>query len=843
MAPSISDKSSGTTPSLPATMAEDDNSNYNMGMGDEASGREPQKSEGSSVTWAATSSGSKSDPVEDLKQRLSTWGESSTAQYSDDEEGSEHEMLLDPNLPDDTMRRLRTLGSEESFDDEDALKEAEEDSPYPEVRAAVRNYDEDLPCNTVRAWVIGLTLVFVGASMNTLFSLRQPSIGLGALIAQIIAWPMGHGWAKVMPKKQFNTFGLRWSLNPGPFNIKEHSIIVVMASVSFSVAYATDIILAQLIFYKQNFGITFQILLVVSTQSIGYGIAGMMRKFLVYPASMIWPGNLVAVTLMNAMYEKNERPDPTVFGGTIPRYRWFAIITTCAFVYYFIPGWLAQFLSVFAFPTWIAPQNAVVNQLFGGVTGISLLPITFDWTQIAGYIGSPLIPPWHAIANTLIGVVFFFIFLASIFHYTGVWYASYVPMSDSSTYDNMGASYNTTRILTEKFTLNEEAYKNYSPLFLSTTFAMSYGLSFAAISSLIVYTYLHYRKQIWRQYKNSTNEAPDIHMKMMMNYKEAPSWWYFSLFGIMLGLGFITTLAFPTNLAWWSFLLAVGISFGFSLPIGIIQAITNNQIGLNVLTEFIYGYIQPGRPLALMLFKTYGYITMSQALSFVSDLKFGHYMKIPPRTMFLSQVVATTLSCFIQVAVLNFALGNIEGVCEIDQPQRFTCPAGRVFFSASVIWGLIGPARIFSPGQIYSGLFIFFGVGAVVPVIIYFASKRWPKSPVKFLMAPLIFGGAGAIPPATPLNYLSWGIVGFIFQYYIRNRHFGWWSRLNFLTSSGLDLGLALATLFIFFAFVFNGIEAPSWWGNDVVGTTMDFQDTAVQMKPAEGETFGPKTW
>lgn len=63
-----------------------------------------------------------------------------------------------------------------------------------------------------------------------------------------------------------------------------------------------------------------------------------------------------------------------------------------------------------------------------------------------------------------------------------------------------------------------------------------------------------------------------------------------------------TVLGYPTNLSWWAFFLAVFISFAFCLPIGIIQAITNTQIGLNVLTEFIYGYIQPGRPLALMLY-------------------------------------------------------------------------------------------------------------------------------------------------------------------------------------------------------------------------------------------------
>ncbi len=266
-------------------------------------------------------------------------------------------------------------------------------------------------------------------------------------------------------------------------------------------------------------------------------------------------------------------------------------------------------------------------------------------------------------------------------------------------------------------------------------------------------------------------------------------------------------------------------------------------------------------------FKTFGYITMSQALGFVGDLKFGHYMKIPPRTMFMAQVVATTFSCFIQVVTLNYALNNIDGVCTRTQPEHFTCPGGRVFFSgksasaptarmlrrvvqnangastASVIWGLLGPARMFSPGQIYSGLFIFFGVGATVPVIFYFAARRWPRSPIKYLMAPLIFGGSGSIPPATPLNYLTWGLVGYTFQHYIRKHHFSWWSRLNFLTSSGLDLGLALATLVIFFAFTLNNINPPDWWGNSAPANTMDSLDTAVQVVLPPGQTFGPSTW
>ena len=77
---------------------------------------------------------------------------------------------------------------------------------------------------------------------------------------------------------------------------------------------------------------------------------------------------------------------------------------------------------------------------------------------------------------------------------------------------------------------------------VSTTFAMAYGLSFAAISSLVVYTFLHNRKQIWRQYRDSTTEKPDIHMKLMRKYKEAPTWWYMSLFVLVRLLHPLTNL-------------------------------------------------------------------------------------------------------------------------------------------------------------------------------------------------------------------------------------------------------------------------------------------------------------
>src|ERR1700722_5658536 len=148
-------------------------------------------------------------------------------------------------------------------------------------------------------------------------------------------------------------------------------------------------------------------------------------------------------------------------------------------------------------------------------------------------------------------------------------------------------------------------------------------------------------------------------------------------------------------------------AFVYTVPIGVIQAITNQQMGLNVITELIIGYMLPGRPIAMMLFKTWGYITMVQALNFASDFKLGHYMKIPPRTMFWSQVVCTIIAGTVQLGVQAWMFTNIPDICSPSQHDGFICPSTEGFGTASIIWGVFGPAREFSRGQMYYGLTFF----------------------------------------------------------------------------------------------------------------------------------------
>jgi OPT oligopeptide transporter protein len=90
------------------------------------------------------------------------------------------------------------------------------------------------------------------------------------------------------------------------------------------------------------------------------------------------------------------------------------------------------------------------------------------------------------------------------------------------------------------------------------------------------------------------------------------------------------------------------------------------------------------------------------------------------------------------------------------------------------------------------------------------------------------------------MNYLMWGLVGFIFNKWIRSRARGWWLQYNYILSAALDSGLAFGTIVIFFALQMTNKDPPKWWGNNVVETTKDFHRNAVRMKVAPGQTFGP---
>ncbi|EXJ88182.1 OPT family small oligopeptide transporter [Capronia coronata CBS 617.96] len=725
------------------------------------------------------------------------------------------------------------MGEMDVLDDKAAqaiLPYEADDSPFPEVRAVVSPKDDpDMPVNTVRMWTIGIVFTIIGSGLNQFFNLRQPSVTISSLVAQLLAYPLGCAWAKFVP------IGI---MNPDrDFNVKEHALITIMANVSFGSAAATQVIEAMVKFYDLPSQGGYEVLYCLTTQLLGFGIAGVSYRWLVQPATMIWPSALSNAALFTTLH---SRLNLVADGWKISRGKFFTYVFVGGAIWYFVPGFLFKALSYFSFICWIVPHNVVVNTLFGQTTGLGMSMITFDWAQVVYANQSPLLAPAWAGLNVMGGFVMFFWIVAPAIYYTNTWYSAYMPLMNSNTFDNTGKTYNTTRIMNPNGTVNKEAYEAYSPMFLPAAYALTYGLSFANLTGIFLHVGLYYGKDLWSGWKGTSKQ--DVHARIMSRYRQVPWWWFAVITVVMLALSIVTNEVYHTDLPVWAVFLAFLLPVIYFLPVGIIKAVTNvstNQ--LNLITEFIGGYAFLGKPIANMNFKFYGYVAVSQGLEFVADMKLAHYLHIAPRTVFWAQGIATAVGAIVQCGVTVFLITNINGICGADANGGYSCPHGRVTYSSSLIWGALGPARSYSPGQLYGKLLWFFLVGPLVVIITWLLARRWDF--FRFVSWPVIFGAMGLVPPATGVNFSSWWVVNVIFNFFIKRRRPAWWNKYNYVLSAALDCGVAVSTVIIFFCILLPGGKLD-WWGNSVYAKTADGLGTPWKGLPARGY-FGPEkgTW
>ncbi|XAR57990.1 hypothetical protein NMG60_11026314 [Bertholletia excelsa] len=442
---------------------------------------------------------------------------------------------------------------------------------------------------------------------------------------------------------------------------------------------------------------------------------------------------------------------------------------------------------------WFFPTSILAQQLGSGLYGLGVGAVGLDWSSISSYLKSPLASPW----------------------------AKTFPIFSDGLFTSTGQDYNITAIIDPDFHVDMKAYEQQGPLYLSTFFAISYALSFACLAASVVHVLLFHGRDLWQQTKSAFQEKKmDVHTKLMRRYKQVPEWWFSCILLINIAATIFICEHYKDQLQlpWWAVLLACGLAFFFTLPIGVITATTNQTPGLNVITEYIIGYLYPGYPVANMCFKVYGYISMKQGITFLQDFKLGHYMKIPPRTMFMAQMVGTILSAVVHLSTAWWLMDTIPDLCDralLPPGSPWTCPSDHVFYDASVIWGLIGPRRIFGDLGYYSAINWFFLAGAAVPLMVWLAHKTFPRQTwIRLVTAPVILGATINMPPATAVNYTSWIIIGF-FSGFVAYRYYrGWWSRHNYVLSGALDAGLAFMAVLLHLCLGMQEVDLK-WWGSD----------------------------
>ncbi|KAK9242180.1 OPT oligopeptide transporter protein-domain-containing protein [Lipomyces tetrasporus] len=409
-------------------------------------------------------------------------------------------------------------------------------SPYPEVRAICDPFDDvDIPVETMRAYFLGIIWVAIGSFINQLFANRQPSLTIGSTAIQILLFPCGKFLERVLPDWGFTIFGKRHSLNPGKWNSKEQMLATLMVQVGSTSSNFISYVLVMKLerFFGQswvNFGFIF--FMNFSTQFFGFGLAGLLRRWVVYPSKAIWPSLLPTLMLNRTLLQPEEKH--SIHGWTITRYKFFFIVM---------------------FGMMIAPKNKMLAIVTGSGIGLGFNPLTtFDGGVIA--YSNPLAVPFFSQFNQYIGMIVSGLIILGLYLRNYKW-MGYLPINSTSSFDNTGARYNASRIVNADLTLNVENYKAYSLPFLSMGYVMIYGSEFVMFTMSWVYIVLaEYRnlkmafvgffKTIRR--RSSNYEAYDDPLsRLMSKYPEVPDWWYLCILAVSLAFAIIACEVYPTN--------------------------------------------------------------------------------------------------------------------------------------------------------------------------------------------------------------------------------------------------------------------------------------------------------
>lgn len=705
--------------------------------------------------------------------------------------------------------------------------------------------DPTLPTITFRYFVLAAIFVIPGAFLSQLSYFRTTSASYSVFFVQIACHYAGHFLARVLPAWSIRVPGTSWgfSLNPGPWSIKEHVLVTVTAAsgATYNMGYAS-IVLAEL-WYGNRIQPAVAIFFMLAIVWIGYAFAALARQILLPDPEYIWPQALMQTTL----FETFRRTDTTSrLARRQMKFFFFSLLAMT--LWQFLPEYVFPFTSSLAFLCWVAPRNPVANFIGSGLGGMGFLNLSLDWSNINWNGSSILLTPWWTQVILFLAFAFNCWILLPAAKWGNLGSFKHGLMSNSLFMAN-GTQYPTAEVLNPNFSLNETAYQEYGPMYMGTqnvwaTF-FDYAKLPAALTWILTFGYTQVSsnlKKIFTKRKSAQNAQGDqdaqsaqgegIHYKyndrlnvIQRNYKEIPSWWYIALFLV----GFVILI---TSIACgylfipiWTMFVALASAAIFVVPFAWLYAISNYQLETGSFNELMYGYMVHTRagsghqhPVGPSIYGSIAGDAWYRAQYMLQDQKIGHYMHIPPREVFFSQIFGTLMGVPINYAVIRWVMdtkGDFLTGKKSDPLNQWT---GQKLVSQNTMgiqYAVLGPKRLFAEPEM-APLPWSFLVGAVIPPILFVFHRFFPRLRIDLWNVSIFFGGLAMFYGNVSTGYTSAIIGAYISMYWAYRRHFEVWKRYNYLVAAAFDAGFNLNMLLIFLFFGSGKqVSMPTWWGNN----------------------------
>ncbi|KAG8217851.1 OPT oligopeptide transporter [Butyriboletus roseoflavus] len=703
-----------------------------------------------------------------------------------------------------------------------------------EIATHVISVNDDPTLNpwTFRAFFLGLSLSAFGGSLAEIYYFKPQTVGVSLMFLAIVSYVLGIAMETFIPRH-----GLFRYLNPHPFNKKENAFIIIMASAAGTSALATEVLAVQRLYYNITPNAAASILLLFSSQLLGYGISGVLRSTLVYPSKMLYPSILPLMSMLDIFFRDGA--------NTRRRLNVFYLVFGAIFIWELFPEWIFPLLTGLSIFCLAAPNNAAVSRVFGGSNGnegLGLLSISFDWQYIGA--GGPLVIPLKAQLSSfrVIGYILCMVVFVAVY-YNNIWESQHFPFLSQLLFYENGTVYDQSLILDSNYgvdptLLAEQGLPYYAGTWVIYLLATNLGLA-ATFTHLLLWNRDDLRsawswasptklRSQWQQFswqnvkwkfwtndgireQPSGDEDMDPHYVQMLKYPDIPNSWYCATFVVSFVVALVVIYNSDSTLPWWGFVISVLLATVFIVFLGALYAIAGIGPSIQTFVQLIAGYLYPGKPMANMYFVLYSSTTL-----LLRDLKIGQYAKLPPRATFTAQIIGTLLG-----AVLNYVLMNsiIDSQREIllsvqgtniwsgQQPQQYN--------SQAIIWGGLSH-ELFSASMRYQWVSWSYLVGLAVPVPFWLVHRYWPLLRADYLYTPIICLFISFLSTGINSTVLAYFVIAFISQWWIRTRYPRWFQTHNYLVSAALDGGTQVMVFILSFAVQGAPGTArpfPAWWG------------------------------